>query len=141
MRVCKVCSVEQSLDNFNWYTTSAGNRLQRYTCRSCTRAAVKKHRDSDSYDAKAAQLKHRYNITVARYEELAKNGCNVCGSLDRLVVDHDHNCCALGSSCGECVRGVLCNECNWAEGLLGSNVDRIMALAAYLLQYEKERVK
>lgn len=140
IRQCKVCEMNHPLENFHWYTTSAGNRLQRHTCKACIRNAVRKHRASGSYDAKAAQLRSRHNITVQKYNEMSSNGCAVCGSTQRLSVDHDHNCCPTGGSCGECVRGVLCGPCNWAEGLLGSDVSRIMALAAYLVQYEREGV-
>lgn len=36
-------------------------------------------------------------------------------------------------TCGKCVRGVLCNRCNVAEGMLQSDPDRALALAAYML--------
>lgn len=75
----------------------------------------------------------RYNITVGQWHELRKGGCAVCGSRDRLCVDHDHSCCPGDTSCGECVRGVLCAPCNAAEGMLGSDPGRALALAAYIL--------
>lgn len=28
------------------------------------------------------------------------------------VVDHDHRCCPRDTSCGQCVRGIMCRECN-----------------------------
>lgn len=64
-----------------------------------------------------AYYKHR--LTKERRQELYEAQDGVCPLCDRslddvkVVVDHDHGCCAgPGSSCGECVRGLLCVHCN-----------------------------
>lgn len=36
----------------------------------------------------------------------------------RLHIDHDHNCCDKKNSCGKCLRGLLCWECNHMLGRL-----------------------
>jgi hypothetical protein len=70
-----------------------------------------------------SRLQNQYNITVDEFNEFAKDGCNVCGAAtgsvtDRnLHVDHDHACCPGQRSCGDCVRGVVCNRCNTSVGL------------------------
>jgi len=140
-RQCRVCETEQPLENFHWYTTRAGKRLQRHTCKSCTRNAVRKHRAENGPRAIDSNLKWKYNITKAQFDELAKNGCVVCGSMENLVVDHDHNCCDGKRSCGECIRGVLCNNCNAAEGMLEGSMERAMSLVAYLMSWEKRGVE
>ncbi len=85
-----------------------------------------------SYDrVRANHLRLKYKITMEQFEEMAKNGCEICGRLGlphkQLHMDHDHNCCPVqrypdGSTmyfktCGKCIRGVLCDRCNGTVGL------------------------
>jgi hypothetical protein len=68
---------------------------------------------------KAYVLKYKYKLTIEEYDERAANGCNICGDKPErsLHVDHDHACCSgRGATCGNCVRGVVCNRCNTALG-------------------------
>lgn len=137
-RLCRVCNLVQSLDNFYWYATSSGKKLQRHTCKECIKVAVRRHRSENGPRSKHTQIKWTYNLDSQKYDELMSKGCAVCGSFEGLSVDHDHKCCPQKTrSCGKCVRGVLCRKCNWAEGLLGGDINRIIALATYLLEWEK----
>jgi len=58
--------------------------------------------------------------------------CEVCGSLENLNIDHDHECCPTKVTCGKCIRGVLCNNCNTALGLLHDNVALLKKAIFYL---------
>lgn len=68
---------------------------------------------------KGAYVEKTYNITEDQYQALlAFQGgcCAICrrikGLRKRLAVDHDHSCCDGPTSCGKCVRGLLCTTCN-----------------------------
>lgn len=64
-------------------------------------------------------LMYKYKVTINQFLEMSKNGCNVCGNTQErnLNIDHNHKCCSgEGATCGQCVRGVLCNRCNLTVG-------------------------
>jgi hypothetical protein len=96
----------------------------------------------------AAYVARTYSITAERYAELyeAQGGtCAICqratGASRKLSVDHDHKCCNGSTSCGECVRGLLCRPCN---DLLGHGRDDIQFFGraiAYLADPPAKRVK
>lgn len=92
------------------------------------------------------KLKYLYNLTVAEYEELAKDGRRVCGTKESLTIDHDHKCCPLvrnehGSrrrTCGKCIRGVLCTNHNLAEGHLHGDPLEAVQMLRFLLEFSSE---
>lgn len=69
-------------------------------------------------------IKYSYGLTKEEYEKLPKF-CEVCGSTERLCIDHDH-------STGR-VRGILCARCNIALGMLRDNPVYIDKLKEYLI--------
>lgn len=54
------------------------------------------------------------------------------GRVMPLAVDHDHACCPGKTSCGACVRGLLCMSCNHGIGRLDDDPELLEAAAAYL---------
>lgn len=81
----------------------------------------------------------RYGLTPERLTEMYVNQggmCAICGLecvVNRnLSVDHDHDCFPGKQSCGNCVRGLLCQPCNQAIGLMKNSPERLMAAARYL---------
>jgi hypothetical protein len=78
----------------------------------------------DFYRARefAREMKN-YGTTVEWYRDKLIEQCGLCavcnhlshhhGVLQRLQVDHNHDCCDKKTrSCGRCVRGLLCADCN-----------------------------
>lgn len=70
-----------------------------------------------------------YNISKAEYVSRIKKQnkkCLICLQERPLVVDHDHNT--------QKVRGLLCNNCNMAIGLLEDSVDYLENAKKYITQ-------
>ena len=75
------------------------------------------------HEKELARDMKKYGTTVEWYRDklIEQNGlCALCnhlshhhGTIQRLQVDHDHDCCDLHTkSCGKCLRGLLCADCN-----------------------------
>jgi hypothetical protein len=68
----------------------------------------------------------RYGLTREQFDrllEIQQNACAMCHTRfeeeQPIFIDHDHACCPdEKSSCGKCVRGLLCLSCNTALGLI-----------------------
>lgn len=93
---------------------------------------------------KYSNLKKRYKLDQETYDEMAKNGCYICGSREFLNVDHDHACCDKAPTCGKCVRGIVCQSCNISLGKLERGTIHIEnqikpQMLQYILDYELKK--
>jgi hypothetical protein len=120
---CSQCVTWRPVSEF--YATGKGNTdgLSSY-CRRCDRGM---------------RLKAHYGITVDQYEAMltAQGGaCAICQRPPReasLHIDHDHACCPERKrSCGRCVRGLLCEDCNRAIGMFDDDHKRLLRAVEYL---------
>jgi len=71
-------------------------------------------------------LRIKYLITLEEYNERTADGCELCGKKTERSyhVDHDHKCCEGQITCGKCVRGIICSQCNQAVDKMESGVMR-----------------
>ena len=65
-------------------------------------------------------LRRSFGLTDEQFYNMAEiqdHRCAVCASptpdgRGTWHVDHDHACCPGRTSCGQCIRGLLCSRCN-----------------------------
>jgi hypothetical protein len=134
-KVCKVCSLEQSLD---CYSKGNGKHKKLNVCKTCD---AKRRREYHA-NLTEEQKQHKANIQKIRDykvkyglpEEIAKQlasnregCCEICGETKLLVVDHCHNS-------GE-VRGLLCQQCNSVLGYAKDNVETLGKAINYLRKH------
>jgi hypothetical protein len=125
MPVCKSCGVDKPRKEFRRYRNAGRNRNSSGIYKTCKPCHNDKYRDYK----RRWDLENKYGITLEEYDEMAKDGCNLCGKTNEqnkvyLVVDHDHET--------EKVRGVLCTMCNTGLGKLGDNVEGLTRALEYL---------
>lgn len=82
-------------------------------------------------------IRRNYGVSAARWDELVLAQEGRCAICEREVggdlhVDHDHACCPGKSSCGACVRALLCGNCNHGLGKLKDDPALLRAAAAYI---------
>lgn len=106
----------------------------------------KRYREDASQSWLDSGRDKNYGLVPGTISELLKYQEFKCGNpacdnditWNGSAVDHDHSCCPNSKSCGRCVRGLLCKQCNWALGYVGDNIDKLNGLVDYLLVYSEE---
>jgi hypothetical protein len=145
-KVCSRCQVERSTTD---YVRNAQSRDGLHPwCRPCRKASRQAFYATNREHALEQQrwktVKHRYGVTQEQFDALlaAQGGrCAICGRGQtdsrgaRLCIDHDHRCCPGPSSCGECIRGLLCTPCNLAIGYMQDEPARLERAVDYLRKW------
>lgn len=107
-------------------------------CATCHR----ERRTQASLTRRLAYVAKQYNLTGEQYLALQNRFeglCWMCRYRKGRQVDHDHGCCAGKTSCGKCVRGLLCGPCNKYLGLIRDRVDVLQNGIDYLNEYQRRR--
>lgn len=104
------------------------------TCHRLRRTAV-------SLARRLTYVAKQYNLSPEQYQALTERHsgmCWMCRKRKGRQVDHDHKCCKGKTSCGKCVRGLLCGPCNKFLGLIGDSIDILTNGIVYLTEYEEK---
>lgn len=135
-KTCTGCNVTKPIDQFSLARNGIRQQkpVRKSKCKPCqaeqARTWYNDNKDRANENKRRWNLQKLYGITIEEYDAMleAQNGvCLVCQEEDKdtnLAVDHCH-------STGR-VRGLLCNNCNRAIGLLKDNPAVIKRAAAYL---------
>lgn len=133
-KTCTGCLVEQEVnsDNFRPHPTYQWGRAR---CRGCERKERKAYKSKriEHYKAYDKSRKYRqHGLTETEWEAMYEEQdgrCAICKDaldIDELKIDHCHD--------SGIVRGLLCNKCNVALGMLEDDVDRLQTAIAYILK-------
>ena len=140
-KICSKCGINKNLEMF-----AKANRYKdgrRSYCKKCHSEYMstyyKQNPEKLLSEAKIKSAKNRKNWKRHKMLEedynslfnLYKGKCHSCKDRNATNIDHDHSCCPGLFSCGSCVRGILCNQCNTALGLLGDSTEKIKSLLKY----------
>lgn len=105
-------------------------------CKPCYNATMRAYTDRRGYRyRKDKVLRQKFGITIEDYDAMMIDQmgvCAVCGLEDvrfALGVDHDHTTGAI--------RGLLCNPCNRALGLLKESTKNMYSLIEYINKYKE----
>lgn len=125
LRKCNKCETYQTLGSF--YPSKKSKDGIDTWCKDCHFAK---------------KLRRQYKLTPETYGAILDSqggACAICKvppSGKRLSVDHDHACCPGEVTCGACVRGLLCDGCNWWLGLINDDLTRLTEAELYLRRYD-----
>ena len=149
--MCVKCKIEKTVDMFSVKPTKLGHSKE---CKKCWSEYMKTYykNNPNQYNKHKGYVKindsvyktarWRHGLTKEKFDELWNKFDGLCWSCQENpanAIDHDHSCCPTNQAnrrtCGDCVRGLLCNGCNTSLGLLKESKQRILRLVDYLDTY------
>ena len=140
MKKCTVCKEEKELSEFYNYAASKDGKS--YRCKACDDKARKKWKEENLESAQRSSRRNnlytKYRMSIEDYEKMLadqQGKCACCGATENnalyglnrslnFAVDHCHTTSK--------VRGLLCNQCNRAIGMLGDTPEAILKAYEYL---------
>ena len=108
-------------------------------CRICAKKSQKNWKTKNP-EYWVYHQKKRHGLTEEKYNEIMQKQNFVCAVCKKPFItseppriDHNHSCCPGTYSCGKCVRGLLCINCNWGLGSFYDNETNLRNAIEYLV--------
>ena len=108
------------------------NPMRKCAIRGCERPG------GSQFACNLHQIRMYYGLSVLQLDmTLTAEECEICHEPVAgrgIQIDHDHNCCPGGNvrKCGNCIRGVLCIDCNRGLGAFTDSVTKLQSAIRYL---------
>jgi hypothetical protein len=128
---CTCCKVVKDVSAFEWQKNRPNPRKKCQQCRHENRDYEKEYTYrnekrkekywADPQKARQEWETHKYGVCK---EDFSYKECYICGSVNRLCIDHCHDT-------GD-VRGILCSKCNTALGMFDDDTDKMKRAIDYL---------
>lgn len=111
------------------HRTNVNASNQKYKLTPKGRASTKRHNHTLAAVRRREENYYQSNYNMAALEartyKASIGACQICQSTRDLVIDHIHGT--------KIVRGVLCDKCNKAIGLLGDTKEGVERALAYFI--------
>jgi hypothetical protein len=131
MQVCIRCNINLPIDDFEHQKNRPNPRKICKKCRYTERDREKEKarhreymRERRQNDPDAIRRNWERSTYGVCKEDLGILECQICGSTNRLCIDHDHQ--------SEAVRGILCTKCNFGISYFNDNVTLLANAIKYL---------
>lgn len=104
--------------------------------RMCSKECLAKQR-------KNVRLLRLFGITSQDFTNILNKQGGVCAICKKTpetwAVDHDHSCCEKTKikTCGKCIRGILCVQCNQGLGIFKDSEETLKMAITYLQNNKK----
>lgn len=152
--LCRPCAKTTKADYYQRNRTKALAQAAEYRAANADkiRAQQAEWRAENKDALKRKNFETRYSISWDQREQMladqggrcANPGCRTTqpGGRGEWHMDHDHACCPeKATSCGKCLRGLLCSRCNVVLGYVKDDPDVLRGAAVYLADPNVSRMR
>ena len=150
-KICNDCNVEVPNRNRSGFCRKCYDRNRPRSKRGSEAWQKAQETHKRYYQRNKEREQHRpklikYKVSLDEYQLMLENQeyrCAICNKhqddVGTLNIDHDHSCCPTDRqnvfTCGECIRDLLCTDCNQGLGRFKDDIKLLKRAIGYLQEY------